>query len=450
MKRPMPQYADMFETSDKKQAPPFVLVDIPKTQVLKSLAALATVVALSMGLAPAIAAPATPDPALLAAAQRAEPELIDTLRQMVLIESGSQHVPGLLRMADLVEARLKGLGFATQRRKAVPGPGADIVLGTREGTGQKTILLMAHLDTVYPVGTLQTQPYKREGQRLYGPGIADDKGGVATILHGLQILAEQGWRDFRTLTVLFNPDEEIGSPGSKDLITQTADAHEVVLSFEPTGTRQQLGESLVLGASGANTITLEVKGRASHAGVSPDLGRNAVIELSHQLVQSRDIARAIPGAQLNWTQVVANGPRNQIPATAVAHADVRSTVPGSDQQVAEALRAKVASSRLVPDTETTVKLGEGRPAFRATPAAYTLAEKGQTIYGELGRTLNLVPMIGGATDAAYAGRSGKATVVESLGLPGAGYHARDEYIDIDGIVPRLYLMTRLLQEVVKP
>ena len=195
---------------------------------------------------------------------------------------------------------------------------------------------------------------------------------------------------------------------------------------------------------------MEVRGRASHAGVAPEAGRNAVVELAHQVVQTRDIARSVAGAQLSWTQVMANGPRNQIPATAVAFADVRSTVPGSDQRLADALRAKVNEQRLVPDTETLIKLGDGRPAFLALPAARTLAEKGRTIYAELGRPLQIVPMIGGATDAAYASRAGKAVVVEGMGLPGFGYHARDEYIDIEGIVPRLYLMTRILQELGQP
>ncbi len=420
---------------------------MPRQSTRLALAAL-TITLGALSAAPAAAS--GPDMPLLEAARRAEPEVIETLRQLVHIESGSLYVPGLLQMANAVETRLKALGFATQRHKVASGPGGDTVVGTMEGTGTRKIMLMAHLDTVYPLGTLQTQPYKREGDRLYGPGIADDKGGVAIILHGLKILVDQGWRDYRTLTVLFNPDEEIGSRGSKDLIMQTADAHDVVLSFEPTGTQAQLGESLVLGAAGANTITLEVKGRASHAGVAPGEGRNAVIELAHQVVQTRDIARDIPGAQLNWTQIGTNGPRNQIPATAVAYADVRSTVPGSDEKLVEALRAKVAASHLVPDTETTIKLGEGRPAFRAIPAARALAERAQSIYKELDRKLHIVPMIGGATDAAWAGRSGKATVLESLGLPGHGYHARDEYIDVAGIIPRLYLMTRLLQDIAKP
>ena len=103
----------------------------------------------------------------------------------------------------------------------------------------------------------------------------------------------------------------------------------------------------------------------------------------------------------------------------------------------------------MPDTESTIQLVIGRPAFRAGPAGKALAEKAQQIYREIDRNLVLVPMIGGATDAAFAGRSGKATVVESFGLAGFGYHARDEYIDIESIVPRLYLTTRLLVDLGK-
>jgi glutamate carboxypeptidase len=123
---------------------------------------------------------------------------------------------------------------------------------------------------------------------------------------------------------------------------------------------------------------------------------------------------------------------------------VRLTIPGAEKPLLSALQAKVASSKLVPDTESNIQLVIGRPAFRAGPAGKALAEKAQQIYREIDRSLVLVPMIGGATDAAFAGRSGKATVVESFGLAGFGYHARDEYIDIESIVPRLYLTTRLL------
>ncbi len=396
------------------------------------------------------AAQAAPDARLLAAATATQPALIETLEQLVSIESGSGQVDGLARMANLLEGRLQTLGLTTRRHKTVAGAGADVVIGSMTGSGRRRILLMAHMDTVYQAGILTTQPIKREGNKLYGPGIADDKGGIALILHSLKILADSGWKDFDQITVLFNPDEEVGSVGSGELIASVADQHDIVLSFEPTSTREhQKSESVLLGAAGTAAATLVVKGRAAHAGVAPELGRNAIIEIAHQMIQTKDVASSIPGAQLNWTNVISNKATNQIPELATARGDVRLTIPGAEKPLLSALQAKLASSKLVPDTETTLQLVIGRPAFQAGQAGRALAEKAQRIYREIDRDLALVPMIGGATDAAFAGRSGKATVVESFGLAGFGYHARDEYIDLESIVPRLYLTTRLLIELGK-
>ena len=270
------------------------------------------------------------------------------------------------------------------------------------------------------------------------------------ILHAVKILNDAGWKDYATLTVLVNPDEEVGSRGSGELISATADQHDVVLSFEPTAAKSiAKGESLLLGAAGIASVTLEVKGRASHAGVAPELGRNAILEISHQMLQTKDIAKDIPGAALNWTNVVSNKATNQIPELAVAKADVRITVPGAEQKLDAALQSRIASSKLVPATVTTAKLEIGRPAFLAGEPGRLLGVRAQGIYKELDRELGLVPMTGGGTDAAFARRSGKATVVESFGLAGYGYHARDEFIEIDSIVPRLYLVTRLLIEIGK-
>jgi glutamate carboxypeptidase len=397
------------------------------------------------------AAAAAPDAKLLAAATAAQPAVVETLKTLVTIESGSADLDGLAKLATVLDERLKALGFKTERRKPSAGPGADIVIGTLAGSGTAKIMLQAHMDTVYERGILQSQPMKQDGNKLYGPGIADDKGGIAVILHALKILADAGWKDYAALTVVFNADEEIGSLGSGEFISATADRHDTVLSFEPTAAKAVAkGESLLLGAAGIAQVTMETKGRASHAGAAPELGRNAILELSHQMIQTKDLAKEIPGVTLNWTNVISNKARNQIPELAVAGGDVRITVPGAERKLNDALQAKVAAGRLIPDTVTTVKLEVGRPAFLAGAPGQALGERAQAIYKEIDRDLGLAPMTGGGTDAAFARRSGKATVVESFGLAGFGYHARDEYIELDSIVPRLYLVTRLLTEIGRP
>jgi glutamate carboxypeptidase len=396
-----------------------------------------------LGLAAFIpAASAAPDERLKAAAERAKPALIETLHDMVMIESGSSDVAGLKAMADFTEARLNALGATTERRKTTRGAGADMVIGTFEGTGKRKLMLIAHMDTVYLPGILKTEPYHVDGDLIYGPGIADDKSGIAVILHGLQILKDRGWRDYARLTVSFNPDEEVGSIGSGEIISELADQHDVVLSCEPTAARH---ESLRLGASGTATGTLDVTGRASHAGGAPDRGRNALIELAHQLLQTQDVAKSIPGTQLNWTTAKAGTVRNQIPEHATAGADIRLTIPDGIAKLQAAINDRIRN-HLVPDTEVRMTIEPGRPAFVAGEPGRALAEEGKAIYAEINRPLDVVGMTGGATDAGYANRSGKAVVVESFGLAGSNMHAHEEYIDTASIVPRLYLLTRMLIE----
>ena len=316
-----------------------------------------------------------------------------------------------------------------------------MVKATFTGTGKRNFLLIAHMDTVYGKGILATEPFRQDGNKLYGPGIADDKGGIAVILHSLAILRDAGWKDYARLTVLINPDEEIGSNGSGETLAALGDAHDVVLSYEPTAAKAVAkDEGVLLMAAGTATVRMVVKGRASHAGAAPEQGRNALIELSHQLLQTQDVAKDITGAQLNWTTATAGSVRNQIPDQAEAGADVRLLAPDAADKLLAALRAKVAASQRVPETETTVTLVVGRPPYVAGAKGMALATKAQAIYAELdGRKLMLHPRSGGGTDAGYAGRSGKAGVLESLGLAGWGYHAKNEYIEIDSIVPRLYL-----------
>ncbi|WP_445219582.1 M20/M25/M40 family metallo-hydrolase [Bradyrhizobium sp. Pa8] len=389
---------------------------------------------------------AAADEKLKAAAEQEKAPLIETLRDMVMIESGSGDAEGLKKMADFTEARLKALGGSIERRKTTAGTGADMVIATFQGTGSRKLMLIAHMDTVYQRGILASEPYRVDGNRIYGPGIADDKGGIAVVLHALKILKDAGWQDYARLTVAFNPDEEVGSIGSGEIIAELADQHDVVLSCEPTVAAPiAKNDGLLLGASGTATAKMEVKGRASHAGAAPDLGRNALIELAHQLQQTKDVAKSIPGTQLNWTTAQAGTVRNQIPEKAEAGADIRLTIPDGIAKLQAALDAKV-KDKFVPDTETTVTITAGRPPFVASDRGRALAQEGQAIYAEIDRKLDIAEMTGGATDAGYANRSGKAVVVESFGLAGFGYHARDEFIDTNSIVPRLYLMSRILIE----
>lgn len=394
------------------------------------------------------------DQALFSAAQAAQPAVVESLRDMVALESGSDDAAGLEKMAAYVEGRLRRLGATVERVPATNGQPPGIVKGTFDGNGKLRVALIAHMDTVYRRGILQSEPYHRDGNRLYGPGIADDKGGIAVVLHSLEILRAAGWKDHARLTVLFNADEEIGSPGSGDVIARHGEDNDVVLSYEPTPAKAMLAEmkmpaaeGVLLQAAGTATAKLVVEGRAAHAGTAPDQGRNALVELAHQLLRTRDIAASVPGAQMNWTVADAGSARNQIPERAEALADVRFSATDVPEKLRAALAARVAEDELVPDTRTTVSLEVMRPMYVAGEKGMELARRAEAIYAEMdGRKLLTFPSTTGGTDAGFAGRSGKAAVLESLGLAGWGYHSRDEYVEIDSIAPRLYLTTRMLIE----
>lgn len=411
--------------------------------------------------APAAASPATParaaDAALKAQAQAEVPALLKTLEALVGLESGSRDLEGLNRLAGVLAERLKQAGmqvelkankapdFHPQLKGATLGPS---VYATRQGKGQKKVLLIAHMDTVYPRGMVAKQPFRIDGDRAYGLGIADDKQGVALILHVVDLLARQGFADYAQLGVLINGDEEIGSPGSNPLITQLGTEYDAVFSFEGGGSATADGRDMVrLATSSIAIVEMKVTGKASHAGAAPHLGRNALYELSHQMLKSRQFGDPAKGLQINWTVANAGGSRNVIPAEATAIADVRSLT-NQDLDLMEAALRKSITEKLIPDTTVDLTFYRSRPAFVANAAARALAAHAVGVYGELGLGIDIRDRAtGGGTDAAFAGLRPRGGVLESFGLRGFGSHSNnDEYVLVSNVAPRLYLATRMVMD----
>jgi glutamate carboxypeptidase len=403
-------------------------------------------------LAPAAAAPVEPV-ASLAAQQKAP--LIDTLKDLVSIESGSGDREGLDRIADIVAARLKALGGAVEMIEPDP---ADVyhmadtpkqigrmVRARFTGTGTKKILLLAHMDTVYLRGMLAQQPFRIDGSRAYGLGIADDKHGIALILHTLAILRDMNFRDYGVLTVLINADEEVSSPGSRAMLTRLGSEHDAVFSCE--GSRVE-SDQLSLTTAGIAAVALHVRGRASHAGASPEQGRNALYEMAHQVLQMRDLSDPETGVKLNWTIAHAGTNRNVIPADATTLADVRVLRVADYDGIEQKVRERI-TNQLIPDTRVEMTFERRRPPLEVTPASRALAAHAQAIYAEIGEKLIVRDVAeGGGTDAAFAALQTKAPVIERFGLRGYGSHSNDaEYVDLDSVVPRLYLLTRMVMDV---
>lgn len=398
----------------------------------------AMALALCIACSPALAAESSPQD-LLTQAQAEQPAYLATLKTLVSVDTGTGTQAGLAQVGAELAKRLKALGAEVHTSPAKPSVGDNIV-GEFKGNGSKDFLLMVHYDTVFGPGTVAKRPFRVEGERAYGPGVADAKGGVAMILHALKLLQDQQFKGYRTLTVLFNPDEEMGSAGSKQLIAQLAREHDYVFSYEPPDK-----DAVTVATNGINRLKLEVKGRSSHAGSAPEQGRNALTELAHQLLQLKDLGDANKGTTVNWTLAKAGEKANIIPALASAEADMRySDLSETERVAADAKR--IAQKHLVEDTQATVTLEKGRPPLARNEGSRQLAETARELYSQIDHTLEPIAMRFG-TDAGYAyvPGSAKPAVLETMGVVGAGLHAEDEYIELASIAPRLYLTVAMIR-----
>jgi glutamate carboxypeptidase len=397
---------------------------------------------------------AAPDARIAALAAKEKPALLETLKELVSIESGSRDLEGLEKISDLIAAKFKAMGGEVElidpsadayRMEDTPEKIGRVVRATFKGTGKKKIMLIAHMDTVYTVGMLNKQPFRVEGDKAYGLGIADDKQGVAVITHTVAMLQALKFKDYGTLTVLINGDEEISSPGSRTLITRLGGEHDAVLSFEGSSVKE---DKLSLATAGIASVALNVTGKASHAGSAPELGVNALYELSHQILQMRDLSDPATGLKMNWTISKSGSNRNVIPASATAGADVRVLKVSDYDRIEKQVQERV-KKQLIPEAKVEMKFERRRPPLEATDASRALAKHAQQIYkDELGKPLGADDAVaGGGTDAAFAALKTKAPVVERFGLQGFGAHSADaEYVLVDSIEPRLYLATRMVMD----
>lgn len=398
------------------------------------------------------AAHAAPQSELLELAKKEQQPYLDTLRDLVHIESGSKDVAGVKKIAEYIAAKLKSQGAKVEvinptdiyRLDDTPEQVGPMVHAEFKGKGTSRIMLIAHMDTVYLPGMIKDQPFRVDGDKAYGLGIADDKQGVALILHIAPLLKKLGIEDYGTLTVLINGDEEISSPGARSTITRLGAEQDAVFSFEGGGT----DGSLRLATSGIGAAYLKVQGKASHAGAKPEDGVNALYELSHQLLQMKDLSKPEDGLKLNWTVSKAGTNRNVVPAEATAQADARALRVADFTALEKAMQDKIGS-KLLPASKVELKFEVRRPPLEANDTARKLAAHAQGIYDqELKLPMKVMSKAtGGGTDAAFAALKAKGGVIEGFGLSGYGAHSNDaEYVQINTIAPRLYLAARMIQD----
>ncbi|HXA40164.1 MAG TPA: glutamate carboxypeptidase [Phenylobacterium sp.] len=403
---------------------------------LIALAGAAVLLALPVHAAPAPAR----DAKVWAAAEAARPAQLKLLEQVVNIDSGTGDVEGGRKVAGILGARLKAMGFAVESVKAEADGLPDNTVATLSGTGKGRVLLIGHIDTVFEPGTVAQRPFRMDAEKAYGPGVSDEKGGVVEGVYALQILHDLGFKDFKQVVFLIETSEERGSPGAQGLINRLVADADVELNLEPGDTP----DVLTVWRKGATAIHIDVHGRAAHAGIAPQEGRNAATELIHQIAADEIFPKTGDGITFNLTTLKAGTRENIIPEDASATYSLRIREK-SDLPKVEAVLQKNARTTVVPDT--TVKVWRQErffPPLASNPGTDALADRAEAIYAGLGKTITRGGN-GGASESALAYEGG-IPALDGLGPAAGGFHADTEYLLLGSLTPRLYLLTKLIQE----
>jgi glutamate carboxypeptidase len=395
--------------------------------------------ALALALAAAAHAAPAKDARLWTAAEQARAGELDLLRAVVDIDSGTGDAEGGRRIAALLTPKLQALGMTVE---AVPAeaPGLpDNLVATLKGKGKGRILLIGHMDTVFGPGTAAQRPFRLDAQHAYGPGVIDEKGGVIEGLFAIQLLNQLGFKDFGQITFLIETSEERGSPGSRALIGRLLKDADVELNLEPG----DLPDAVTVWRKGSATYHITVAGRAAHAGVDPQDGRNAAVELIHQLQADAVFPTSGPGLTANLTVMSAGTRNNIIPDHAEGQINVRVREKADFERVAQAFRQN-ALTTAVPDTQVTVSAESAYPPLPSNRATDALADRAAAIYAAIGRTLGRGGN-GGASESALAADAG-VPALDGLGPLGGGVHASSEYLELSSLTPRLYLLSALIMD----
>lgn len=379
------------------------------------------------------------DAKIWAAADAAKAGQLELWKQVVNIDSGTGDVEGGRKVAAVLIPILKDLGATIETVAAEAEGLPENTVATFTGTGKARILLIGHIDTVFGPGTVAKWPFSIEGDRLRGPGVGDEKGGVVEAITALKILKAQGFRNYAKLTLLIETSEERGSPGTRALIDRLVKSHDVELNLEPG----DAPDVITVWRKGSATIDIDVKGRPAHAGVAPQDGRNAAVELIHQLATLEQFPHSGPGLTANLTIVQAGSRYNIIPEDARAQINVRIREK-ADLDKLQAAFEEAAKTTIIPDTKVTVSRETSFPPLPNNPGTDALAARAQAIYAPLGLTLGLGGN-GGASQSALA-HEGGIPALDGLGPVGGDFHSAKEWVDLKSVTPRLYLLTKLIME----
>lgn len=355
------------------------------------------------------------------------PSMLEDLEHLVTCESPSADLDATSRCADAVaDVGTRLLGEAPE----VVRTGERTHLRWRFGTGER-VALIGHLDTVWPLGTIERWPFAVADGRATGPGAFDMKAGLVAGLHALTLLD-----DLDGVTFLITSDEELGSPTSRSLVEDLGRASRVALVLEPPA-----GPAVKIVRKGVSLYQVDIEGQTAHAGLEPERGANALTELAHQVLAIEAIARPSVGTTVTPTMASAGTARNVVPATAIIDVDVRARTSAEQLRVHDEilnLRPVISGTRL------SVSGGPNRPPLPEVASARLFARA-----RELAKALDLPELegtaVGGGSDGNFTAGVGCETL-DGLGAVGDGAHAEGEHVVVDSIPERTALVRELIAD----
>ncbi|SDJ78281.1 M20 family metallopeptidase [Sediminibacillus albus] len=365
------------------------------------------------------------------------PEMKDMLEQLVNTDSNTYDKKGVDSIGNLLKDKFEELGMYVHIHREKEH-GNNLEVKADRGSDPK-ILIVAHMDTVFPAGTAQERPFEIIDDKAYGPGVSDEKASHVSVLYALKALKESGSHAYKNVHVIFNSDEEIGSPTSKPLIKKAANNKHFSLVVESG----RPGDAVVSQRKGVGRFDLEVEGKGAHAGVEPELGRSAINELSHKVIKLQDLNNYEEGLSVNVGLFNGGTSSNTVPPDADAKVDVRVKDKQQAKEVTKEI-SDIADQDIVEGTSTKIEGGMAQPPMEKTEETEKLLEVIRAAGKELGMSVK-DESTGGASDAAYTADEGVPTV-DGMGPLGEFSHSlTEEYVDLKTFPKRTALLARSIE-----
>ena len=362
--------------------------------------------------------------------------VLERVGAYVSVETPSGYVAGIDALSRRIERDLEEVGGRIEAFDA-PDVGRNLIAHVDgEDSDADGVVVLAHIDTVHPIGTLARQPFVIVDGRAEGPGVYDMKTGIALVVEALATLRRHGRKPRRPVRFLVSCDEEVGSRSARPLIERLARAAAVALVPEPS----LPDGSIKTARKGVSTYRFDVTGRAAHAGTEPGAGIDAVAELAHQLPRILALADHASGTTVTVGMLRAGVASNVVAGEAWGTIDVRSVVPAEAERVAAGL---AALQPVIAGAKLAVRRTEDRPPLVRTDAVAALYEHARDVAAGLGADIG-EGLSGGGSDGSLIAAHGVPTL-DGLGPRGGGAHAVDEHVVIGDLPFRVAFLTRLLE-----